>query len=382
MTTPAIPQDGWDWHIITCEYPPRIGGVSDYTFTLASSLGAARTTHVWCPTSEAGAIPEAAGTIVHSDLGRFSLPDLIRVGRQLNASPAPRRLFVQWVPQGFGYRSVNVWFALWLACRALIRHDQLHLMIHEPFLPLSRSPMRLGVALVQRAMLAVAAVGATRIWLSTANWRERVRPFLPARTPLAWLPVPARLSVGRPMVTLEPTQTPLVVGHLGTHTRLVTPLLASALDVVLARTTAHVLLIGQGSEEFRASYVRDHPSFADRIEATGAIAFERLAACIDRCSVMIQPYPDGVTSRRTSTLTLLARGKPVVTNHGELTEDFWSARQAVALLARPDGHLLGQEAIWLLDDRAGRAALSQRALALYDEMFDCRHAVAALEGAA
>jgi hypothetical protein len=27
-----------EWHIITCEYPPEIGGVADYTFQIAKSL--------------------------------------------------------------------------------------------------------------------------------------------------------------------------------------------------------------------------------------------------------------------------------------------------------------------------------------------------------
>ena len=29
------------WHLITCEYPPDIGGISDHTAQLASGLAAA-----------------------------------------------------------------------------------------------------------------------------------------------------------------------------------------------------------------------------------------------------------------------------------------------------------------------------------------------------
>ena len=38
------------WHLITCEYPPDVGGISDHTAQLASGLAAAGDeVHVYCP---------------------------------------------------------------------------------------------------------------------------------------------------------------------------------------------------------------------------------------------------------------------------------------------------------------------------------------------
>jgi hypothetical protein len=38
------------WHLVTCEYPPQVGGVSDYSLAVATGLAAAgQTVHVWCP---------------------------------------------------------------------------------------------------------------------------------------------------------------------------------------------------------------------------------------------------------------------------------------------------------------------------------------------
>ena len=43
---------GGAWHLITCEYPPRTGGVSDYTRLVAEGLSeAGDEVHVWCPPS-------------------------------------------------------------------------------------------------------------------------------------------------------------------------------------------------------------------------------------------------------------------------------------------------------------------------------------------
>ncbi len=40
---------GLNWHLITCEYPPQFGGVSDYSGQVASGLRAAGAdVSVWC----------------------------------------------------------------------------------------------------------------------------------------------------------------------------------------------------------------------------------------------------------------------------------------------------------------------------------------------
>src|SRR5258705_11199543 len=103
-----------EWHIITSEYPPQSGGVSDYAHLVANGLVAeGETVDVWCPPA-AEEQSETGGVAVHRELGRISPGDLRRVGRRLDQFPAPRRLLVQWVPQGYGYRSINLSFCLLL----------------------------------------------------------------------------------------------------------------------------------------------------------------------------------------------------------------------------------------------------------------------------
>src|SRR4051812_20781695 len=98
------------WHLIASEYPPQPGGVSDYTHLVAGALAAAGDeVHVWCP-STPGATPESPGVLVHRELGRMGRADLARAGRLLDACPGPRRLLVQWVPHGFGFRAMNLGF--------------------------------------------------------------------------------------------------------------------------------------------------------------------------------------------------------------------------------------------------------------------------------
>src|SRR5712692_2984692 len=95
------------WHILTPEYPPHLGGVSDYTRLVALGLvEAGDEVHVWGPRGSGGS-GETSGLFVHDQLGEFGPTDLGRAGELLNAFPEPRRLFVQWVPHGYGFRSMN-----------------------------------------------------------------------------------------------------------------------------------------------------------------------------------------------------------------------------------------------------------------------------------
>ncbi len=377
-----------DWHIITCEYPPRVGGVSDYSFSIAGGLAAAGgRVHVWCPAAD-GPAPAVPGVTVHQELGAFAPRDLRRVGRLLNNVSGPRRLLVQWVPHGYGYRSINVGFAIWLACRAWLRHDELHLMIHEPYLRLSRPLKYLAASVVQRLMLAIIASGAAHIWISIPTWADAVRPYVPRRVPVQWLPVPSpTLRVANTADTAavrakSTTHDQPIVGHFSSHSAVVTPLLELALDVVMQRSAAAVLLIGRDSDTFRAKYLATRPTLVRRVSATGVLDSDALSRHLEACELMIQPFPDGINARHTSALASLALGVPVVTNSGPHTEAFWRDSDAVALASAPDGLRVGEAAVDLLQDSSRRAHLADQALKLYDRLFDVRHAISALRVAA
>ena len=66
-----------------------------------------------------------------------------------------------------------------------------------------------------------------------------------------------------------------------------------------------------------------HGSLAGRVSATGTLNASDLSAHIAACDVLLQPYPDGVTSRRTTAMAGLFARVPVVTTQGKLTERFW-----------------------------------------------------------
>ena len=181
------------WHIITCEYPPQIGGVSDYVPIVARGLAAAGDDiHVWAPQAT-GPSQDYTGVRVHRKFGTFSARDLIRVGGALNAFPSPRRLFVQWVPHGYSRDSVNLTFCFWLLWRARMRNDDVELMVHEAYLPFKRGALRQNAAAVaHRVMAAILLRAASRVWYAIPAWEKQWRPYLLGKkVPSRWLPLPS-----------------------------------------------------------------------------------------------------------------------------------------------------------------------------------------------
>lgn len=374
------------WHLVTAEFPPQIGGVGDYTHLVASGLvEAGDEVHVWCPPSGYAA-PSTNGPVVHPELGTLRPADLRRVGRLLDQFPEPRRLLVQWVPHGYGYRSMNVPFCLWLWGRSVLHRDRVDVMVHEPYLAFWEGSWRqAAVALVHRLMTVVLLRAAHRVWIAIPIWEDLWRPYLLGRrVPFTWLPVPSSLP------TLEMPDASAIhnryarrgaalIGHFGTYGPAVSALLQDLLPpVVEGHFRPAVLLLGAGSEVFGRRLIEGYPRIADRVHAFGHLSPGELCSHLAACDLLIQPYPDGVSSRRTSVMAGLSLGRPIVTTRGHLTEPLWDETGAALLADVTDQRGFVGHVERLLGDRAERQRLGERARKLYNQRFDLRHTITAL----
>jgi glycosyltransferase involved in cell wall biosynthesis len=378
------------WQIITCEYPSQIGGVSEYTRQLAEGLAAAGdSVEVWCPAAERR--PDSNGIGVHQELGRFGIGDLLRTGRKLNTFRGPRRLLVQWVPHGFGYRSMNLPFCCWLWTRSRLRRDRVEIMFHEAYLPFRRGAWRQNiVAAVHRIMTAILLQAADEVWIAIPAWKSCLEPFtLGRKLDFQWLPVPSNVPTACDPAEVADIRTRylctrrFLLGHFGTHAASVTDLLQPAISSLLnERSDTSLLLIGVDSREFRDSLALCFKSLAHRIHATGPISLDDVSKHVAACDLLIQPFPDGITTRRGSAMAALAHGKPLVTTHGASTEEFWAGSGAVVLTPAGDAQALVQATLGLLADSERRNLTGQRARQLYEAEFDVARLVSRLRGEA
>jgi glycosyltransferase involved in cell wall biosynthesis len=379
------------WHILTGEYPPRPGGIADYTRSVAGGLArSGAEVHVWCPDAEGEAPAEEPGVAVHRILGRRSRADLARLGAELDTFAPPRRLLVQYATNPWGFRGANVGFCRWLVRRRRLG-DDIRTMVHEAFYPwkLRDRPTRWVLAAAHRLMLRSLLAASSRVYYSMPYWEPRLRAYEPRpRRPMVWLPIPSSVPlVAGPagVAALRQRLAPggrLIVGNFGTYGPDLRAQLHRILAPLLTNHTDRVgLLIGRGgrvlADELRAA----HPGLADRLVATGGLPAGALSLYLQVCDVLVQPYEFGVSSRRSTVMAGLEHGLPIATSFGYVTEPIWAESGCVALAPCDDPPALVQAAEGLLADRGASARLGARAREVYDRHFALERTVEALLGA-
>jgi glycosyltransferase involved in cell wall biosynthesis len=367
------------WHIITGEYPPAVGGVADYTQLVARRLAASGDeVTVWTPSE--GAANES-GVTVRVLPDRYGLGSLRVLSREIEPGTATR-ILVQYAPHAFGWRGGNFPFCLWLVLR---RRERPWVMFHEVGYPVDEgAPFeRRALAVVNRVMARLVSRAAHRAFVSIPAWLSDVQALASADTSIEWLPVPSTLPVvddpeGTHAVKRRYAPDRPLVGSFGTFGPQVRELLHDCLPLLTASSDATVLLLGRNSNLIADEILAAHPDLAGRLFATGPLTTEQLSVHIRACDVMLQPYPDGVSTRRTTAMAALAHERALVTTAGSLTEAFWALDHAAVLMPAGDPVRIADAVVSLLTDTSRQAALGARALALYRGRFDVAHTIKAL----
>lgn len=359
------------WSILTPEYPPGSGGIGDYVELVAARLashGDRVSVHTFAGRGATG----TGGVDV------AALPDEFgpRTRRALEQAwsnlPHDAVVFVQYVPQGFGMKGMNVPFARWLGRQP----RRVWIMFHEIVYPFVRGqPLRLDfLAGVTRVMLHQSTRRAERAFVSTPAWEPILSRWMRSDLSCEWLPIPATARVeGRPAVVESARPS---VAHFGTYGELVRRPLERILSLLLERNPdVELVLVGRGSEEFRAELCAAQPEASARIRATGAAEPEQIAEELQRAWVTVFPFLEGATTRRTSLMSALSAGAVALTTDAWCTEWFWRRSGGVELVEPGKPRETVDAVQRLLEDAPRRAELRRRALALYDERFHLNRVV-------
>lgn len=361
------------WAIVTPEYPPEPGGVSDYTEIVAQALAdAGDEVHVFAPE-----VP--GGRRVRSDVAVHWLPDgfstraLLDLDAQLRRLPPERQLLVQYVPHGYGWKGMNLPFCLWLA-----RQNNTTVMFHEVAYPWRRGQRKREhvLATVQHLMASIVARSADRVLVSIPQWAPLLQRLGARQT--RWLPIPATVpprvtdaSVAQMRQRLLRPGARRLVGHFGTYAPVIADLVRPAIAALAQDSANCFVLLGRGGAEALERW-RSGSGF-ERCAACGDLETGELAEHLAACDLLIQLYPDGASTRRTSLMAGLCIGVPVVTNEGILSEGLWRESGAVALGQSPSQCV--ELARGLLADDERRRALGARGRQLYDHRFAIENVV-------
>jgi hypothetical protein len=166
----------------------------------------------------------------------------------------------------------------------------------------------------------------------------------------------------------------VLIGHLGTYGELITGLLEEVLPALLrGDARRRVVLAGRGSTRFAGQLTGRHPELAGRVQAVGGLPGDELAATLKACDVLVQPFPDGLSTRRGSAMAALGLGMPLVSNAGPATEPPWRGSGALALAPQSTGTSILETAEALLSTPETWPALGRRAAEFYMENFSLAH---------
>jgi glycosyltransferase involved in cell wall biosynthesis len=308
--------------------------------------------------------------------------------RALSRDRRPFRLLVQYVPHMYGWKAMNVLFCAWLRWFCPVRP---WVMFHEVAFPVARDqPLRHNfLGLVNRGMARAAARSAERVFVSVPWWMERLERIAGRRHRGLWLPVPSNVATeadpqaaAAVRARYAPGPEIRLIGHFGTYGEVIAGPLVRVLGSLLARDPGRrALLVGRGGEVVVEQLAAWAPNLSGRVFAAGGLSADGVAAHLAACDLLVQPYPDGASTRRGSLMAGIALGLPVVTTHGPATESIWADKGLASLVPAGDEAAMQTVAEDLLAKEAVRAELGCRGRAGYETHFSVRQTVATLRQA-
>jgi glycosyltransferase involved in cell wall biosynthesis len=380
-----------EWHIITGEYPPELGGVSDYTYRVSQEF--AKTgdqVHVWVPISPADVVQQEAAfehdsAKVHTLAQGFGWRWLRGLSQQLGTFAEPRNILIQYVPHMYGWKSMNLAFCWWISRQH--KHN-VCVMFHEVAFPFRNGqPLRRHLlAMVHRFMARVVLRSVRHSFTSTDPYMALLQTLGNDQTSISMLricsnvPSDSYRTGGSAPRTEGRAAGLFTIGIFSNFDARIRAVLAPVIGSVLEDPRIAVLLLGPG-EAFRESLAQQYPQAADRISTTGRLPVAQVGENIERCNTLLQLYPDGASAARGTLIAALASGVPVVTTSGPATDRL--LLDSGAMLFPEENPQSIRAAIELLQENPALAEeFGARAQRLYDEAFHPSVIVSKIRGLA
>ncbi len=356
--------------IICPDYPPRTGGVSDYTALLACEL--AFYAEVQVITSAGTSKPPAPVRVQYindwqDEDALFSL---------LDALPPETSLLWQYVPHMYGHGGVAPVIPRLLARLRTKRHSCQVVSAHEIAAPWSLMPNRFLYAWAHRQQWRKIVASADAVVASTEAWRNEWQAKMPAhKDKFSYAASPSTIPLAPVMSQAKLRQEwrrsrgwdddTLVLGWFGTASA------AKQLDWVLAaqkhaqslgRPVA-LILIGKAGEIAREQN-------SPWIQSTGYVEALAVSQILFSIDLLLLPFIDGVSERRTSFMAGLAHGTPVATTIGPNTGPTLREANICSLTVSNDPADFLQRATELLSEPKMLRAMGERGRAFYKDHYD------------
>lgn len=381
------------WHILTSKYPPAAGGIGHHSAHLAYGLRKRNfEVHVWTtvlgkeePLNKNSynndglktTYVDEDGVTVHRLVTSWNTENFDHLAELISEKGGT--LLIQYKPTIFGGYWNSALDGFVGKLKSSGRLQAINLIIHEPFAIPQASILRPRTWLApayQYVLLRNLLKNSDNTYVTTNNWKRFLKPFK-LRENLVTLPVPSNIrNVAERQFSLNlrkafASDAKMIIG---TYSSFKEYEMLEILDAVISKTlTANPdwvwLLLGRQADKYCERLVQKYPAIADQIQTAGELDQNALSAHLQVADMMVQPYFQGVNTRRTSTMAALFHAMPVITSTGQKTESIWWETRCVRLVdwKEPSQYL---EAIRTLSANENqRLQLSHAARLTYESCF-------------
>jgi glycosyltransferase involved in cell wall biosynthesis len=136
------------------------------------------------------------------------------------------------------------------------------------------------------------------------------------------------------------------------------------LELADRNSDVRFLLLGRGATRFGQDL-----GLGERVRFLEDLLGDSVAAHLASCDVLLQPFPDGISARRTSAMAGLALGIPMVSTEGHLTDSVWPGSEAVSLAPAGDVATMAGLVLDLLEAPDRSKSMGERGAKLYRDRF-------------
>lgn len=368
--------------ILTARIPPVRCGVGDHTVNLAEALtkkGAV--VEVVTAAAQASSVPGTAFT-VKNVVPSWSWRGMRDLFRHVKAAEYDV-LVVQWVPHL--YHPLGMALALPFTLSLLAAKGvRIHLMVHEPWVSFT-SPKLILPGLIQRFAMGLLLKASPKVGVSIEAWTSLLKDKFPRFADrIHNLPVFSNIPVvENPQLTESlrsgiPSNAHILGIFSLAGSGKMYPFIEAAWERILdSNENAFFVMVGASEEE--AKKYLPHLRLQERCRFTGFLRPEEVSAWLQVMDVMVAPFVDGVSSRRTSVLAALAHGVPVLTTRGRLSDRVF-LEDGPLVLSHLDKDAFSNELVALLQDEIRRRKLAALAKPFYEKHFSIERVAGFLAG--
>jgi glycosyltransferase involved in cell wall biosynthesis len=322
---------------------------------------------VWQASDDVDAIDEYSRRLVDAMLAAGEPAQYVADGLRAARETGPDRPWVLLQYNPFGYGRWGVAPGLLREAAALRFRDRVPLavMVHEAWVD-RRDWRSLLMGTYQRAQLRLLLRFADVVLTSTEALADAVNhqaihaPVGSNITPVGIARDAARTTLG--------LERELVVTLFGRRnpSRALDHAVAAIEAIVVAHGTSALTVLNLGTDAPPLAI-----SSAIDVRDPGHLDADALSLHLRASDLVLLPFTDGLSTRRTTLMAALAHGVPVLGVRGVNTDRLLMAHpEAVALTSAGDPRAFATAAVALTRDREARRRLSEAGLTLYAEHFD------------